>query len=74
MTVVVSAAAGSSGSYTNRTLTKGASSLNYNLYIDPAYSTIWGNDTSGTSTMSQTQPIVLLSTMQFTVVFLHYKM
>lgn len=64
-TVTVSAATGSSGSYTNRTLTKGTSSLNYNLYTTSAYSTVWGDGTSGTSTMNQTQAIGLLTTTFF---------
>ena len=39
---------GGSGSYANRRMTQGANTLNYNLYTDAAYTTVWG-DGSGAS-------------------------
>jgi spore coat protein U-like protein len=47
---------GSSGSFLPRRLYKGAESLTYNLYLDGAYSTIWGDGTSGTSFVTQQLP------------------
>jgi len=38
---------GSSTSYAMRTLRNGTDLLNYNLYADASYSTIWGNNTGG---------------------------
>lgn len=38
---------GSSGSYTQRTLRKGASNLGYNLYTNATRSQIWGDGTGG---------------------------
>ncbi len=43
---------GSSGSYSGRTLKNGANSLNYNLYTDASYTTVWG-DGSGASQSAQ---------------------
>jgi spore coat protein U-like protein len=40
--------AGSSGTYTARTLAGSTESLSYNLYMDSAFSTVWG-DGSGTT-------------------------
>ena len=40
--------AGSGGSYAGRQMKSGADSLNYNLYTDSSYTTIWG-DGSGAS-------------------------
>lgn len=44
----------SNPNYNPRTLLNGASSMNYNLYLDNAYSTIWGNGSNGTQEFSQT--------------------
>ena len=46
-TVTVTASTGSSGSYTNRTLVKGGEQLNYNIYLDNAYTSVFGNGTGG---------------------------
>lgn len=45
-----------SGSYANRTLTKGIENLSYNLYVDPPFSTIFGDGTAGTATYSICYP------------------
>jgi spore coat protein U-like protein len=39
---------GSSGDYTQRTLQFGADVLNYNLYTDGTFGTIWGDNSPGT--------------------------
>jgi spore coat protein U-like protein len=44
----VAFSAGASGGYQQRFMTSGAPRLNYNLYVDAARSTIWGNGNSGT--------------------------
>lgn len=43
--------AGSSGSFSPRRMASGANLLNYNLYTTSAHTTIWGNDSDGTSTI-----------------------
>lgn len=48
----VSASWGASGNSSQRTLKQGASSLNYNLYVDSARSLKFGDGNGGTSTMS----------------------
>lgn len=45
---------GSSASYTNRTLTNGSDTLNYNLYTDAGHNTVWGNGAGGTAHRSGT--------------------
>lgn len=40
------------GSFLNRVLSFGSYLLNYNLYIDAARTIIWGDSSSGTSTVS----------------------
>jgi spore coat protein U domain-containing protein, fimbrial subunit CupE1/2/3/6 len=46
-TITIDLTPGASGSYATRTLIAGAFTLRYNLYLDPAYSQIWGNGTGG---------------------------
>lgn len=43
-----------SGTYLQRTLTSGPNVLNYNLYTNSTLTTIWGDGSSGTSTVSTT--------------------
>lgn len=45
---------GSGASYTNRRLTSGANTLNYNLYTSSSYGTVWGDGTGTTGTISGT--------------------
>jgi spore coat protein U-like protein len=44
---------GTSGTYSQRTLKKGSSSLTYNLFADSALSQVWGNGTGGSIRVSQ---------------------
>ncbi len=45
----VNLSTGSSGIYANRTLTQGTDTLNYNLYTTNGYTTVWGDNTGGSS-------------------------
>lgn len=45
---------GNTGNFLNRVLLNGLNILSYNLYTSSAYTTIWGDGTSGTSTQSGT--------------------
>jgi spore coat protein U-like protein len=45
---------GSANTFTVRTMLFGGESLNYNLYTDATYSSIWGSGSSGTSSVSTT--------------------
>jgi spore coat protein U-like protein len=47
---VVTLSRGSSPTYTPRTMTSGANTLNYNIYNQAAFTTIWGDGTGGTAT------------------------
>lgn len=50
---------GSSASYTNRLLVNGASTLQYNLYTTPSYSTVWGNGSGATGVVSDNVLLVV---------------
>lgn len=53
LAVEVRLSTGSSGSYAPRKMYKGTDMLNYNLYVDSGRTTtIWGDGSSGTSTVS----------------------
>ena len=45
---------GGSGSFTPRSMASGISRLQYNLYTSPTLTSIWGDGTSGTQTVSDT--------------------
>jgi spore coat protein U-like protein len=46
--VAIALSAGNSGSFGSRTMLNGTDPLNYNLYLDAAYTLVWGDGT-GTS-------------------------
>jgi spore coat protein U-like protein len=46
-TVTIDLSAGASGNYLTRTLVAGTFTLNYDLYLDAAYTQVWGNGTGG---------------------------
>jgi spore coat protein U-like protein len=58
---------GASGSYSQRTLKKGASTLAYNLFSDSARSQVWGNGTGGSTRVSQTFSSLLIVDRTLTV-------
>lgn len=51
----VALSAGDAGGFNPRNMINGSATLNYNMYIDSTYTTIWGDGTSGTSTQSYNQ-------------------
>ncbi len=55
-TVLIQLSRGSSASFQPRTLQHGMDQLQYNLYLDPSRSTIWGDGSSGTSQYGPISP------------------
>ena len=51
---------GSSGTMLNRSMTSGPNTLNYNLYTNPSHTTVWGDGTGGTATISNAYTLTLL--------------
>ncbi|HEY0113985.1 MAG TPA: spore coat U domain-containing protein [Allosphingosinicella sp.] len=51
-TASVSISTGGSGSYAQRRMTSGSSVLNYNLHTNASRTTIWGNGSGGTATIT----------------------
>jgi spore coat protein U-like protein len=54
--IILQLSRGSSSSYLPRTLKQGAYELEYNLYLDVARTTVWGDGSSGTSQLGPLQP------------------
>jgi spore coat protein U-like protein len=48
----ISIGTGGSGSYATRRMLNGSSQLQYNLFMDAARTTVWGNGSGGTATVS----------------------
>jgi spore coat protein U-like protein len=59
VTYVVALSSGSSNTFVQRQMKNGANALGYNLYSDSARTTVWGDGTGGTQTVSQPQPMQL---------------
>jgi len=59
---VISLNAGSSGTFTARTMQFSSYNLNYNIYTTAAHTTIWGDGTAGTGTISDTYSLSSNST------------
>jgi len=56
------------GSFASRNMQAGGPLLNYNLYSDGSHTLIWGDGTSGTSTVSDSYTLAASSnTVQYTV-------
>lgn len=59
---------GNSGSFAPRQLKTGANTLNYNLYTSAALSAVWGDGSAGTSTVSDSETLVIgTSVFNYTV-------
>ncbi len=58
---VISLNMGSSGTFANRTMKLSSTNLNYNIYTTAADTTVWGDGTSGTGTISDAYILNVLS-------------
>lgn len=56
----ISLSRGSAGSYSPRTLINGGNKLNYNVFTNPTYMTVWGDGSGGTATVSGLIGLLLL--------------
>ena len=65
-TWTVALGTGNSSNFAPRLLVNGSQSLTYNLYTSAAYSTVWGDGSGGTGTMSGTQ-VVGTTNVSYTV-------
>ena len=54
--ITISLSKGASSTYSPRVMTKGSEQLGYNLYVNAARTTIWGDGTSGTSVYTRANP------------------
>jgi spore coat protein U-like protein len=55
--ITISIDGGANGTVANRELRNGTERLSYNLYLDAARSTVWGDGTSGTTTYFIKNPV-----------------
>jgi spore coat protein U-like protein len=62
----VALSAGSSASMITRKMVFGAQKLNYNIYTNSGYATVWGDGTGGSVTQSITGSVLQLSSTNFT--------
>jgi spore coat protein U-like protein len=68
--IALSSGANSGGSFANRRMTNGNAFLRYQLYTNPAHTTVWGDGTGGTITVKDSydcKPPCQNVTRQFTV-------
>lgn len=65
--ITIAMTKGSSSSFNPRTMIFGSSHLNYNLYLDGAYTQIWGDGTGGSVTKSDSIGGLLGSSLNYTV-------
>ena len=56
-----------SGSFSQRTLRSGSAALNYNLYTNASYNSVWGDGTSGTATISDSYVLSLLTSKTYPI-------
>jgi spore coat protein U-like protein len=56
-TFVAKISPGGSGTFAQRQMLSGAFRLNYNFYVNPSRTVVWGDGTGGTQTASGTKPI-----------------
>jgi spore coat protein U-like protein len=58
VTGTLSMSTGSSGQYATRKLVSGTNALNYNIYVTPSYTQIFGDGTAGTYAPSESGTVV----------------
>ncbi len=56
----ISLSPGGAGSFAPRQLNNGGNTLNYNLYTNPTYLTVWGDGSGGTGTVPGSIGLLLL--------------
>jgi spore coat protein U-like protein len=61
--IIVTLGRGSSSAFDPRTMRNGAEVLNYNLYREAAYQTIWGDGTGGTQTYTALATVLFPTTV-----------
>jgi spore coat protein U-like protein len=61
--IIVTLSRGSSSTFNPRTLRNGAEVLNYNLYREAAFQTIWGDGTGGTQTCTALATVLFPTTV-----------
>jgi len=54
--ILVSISTGSSGTYVARTLNRSTETLSYNLYLDSAFATVWGDGSGVTGVYQKSNP------------------
>jgi spore coat protein U domain-containing protein, fimbrial subunit CupE1/2/3/6 len=54
--ILISISTGSSGTYVARTLTRSSETLSYNLYLDSAFATVWGDGSAVTGVYQKANP------------------
>jgi spore coat protein U-like protein len=65
---VIKLSAGNGASFSPRKMASGGNNLNYNIYTDAGHSSIWGDGTGGTSTVSDSYSgSILTRTLNYTV-------
>jgi spore coat protein U-like protein len=57
--IALNAGVNSGGSFSNRRMRNGTSFLSYQLYTNTTHTTVWGNGTGGTATVSDSYSCVL---------------
>jgi spore coat protein U-like protein len=55
-TATITVSTGNSGSYATRHMVQGAQALNYNVYLDPGHTVIFGNGSAGTDDFTVCYP------------------
>jgi spore coat protein U-like protein len=55
-TVLVTLSTGNSGNFSQRQMLSGANRLEYNLYLDPTRTTVWGDGSGGSSSFTVDLP------------------
>ncbi|CDZ78960.1 putative secreted protein [Legionella massiliensis] len=60
----IALSAGSNGTFSARKMISGSTLLQYNLYTDSGYTTVWGDGSSGTSVVNDSYTLLLLAVIR----------